>query len=132
MVEGAGYCPPHKRTISRNASRRRRAINGSQHYDTAAWQRTRTTYRQQHPHCPCGAPTGAVDHVIPRQILIEAGVTNPDHPQWLQSLCERHHNAKTALVDKPILARLVAGHAPAAELADEALRSVRSWLEGVG
>lgn len=37
----------------------------------------------------CGAPATDVDHVIPRA----AGGT--DHPANLQSLCRRHHLAKT-------------------------------------
>jgi hypothetical protein len=62
-----------------------------------------------------------VDHVIPRRILVAAGVANPDADAWLQSLCRSHHSTKTQLVDVPLLRRLAAGE-PADLLADEALR----------
>lgn len=51
---------------------------------------------------------------------------------WLHGLCERHHNEKTQVVDRPLLDAMGAGDQPAAELAEQALLSVREWLRGVG
>lgn len=124
LVDRSTPCPAGcGARVVRDASRRRRAAQGQQHYDTAAWQRTRTTYRNDHPSCvQCGAPTTDVDHVIPRRILIAAGVSDPDGDSWLQSLCRSCHSAKTQLVDVPLLRRLDAGD-DASSLAEEALRS---------
>ena len=122
LVEQGNRCPTHQANSQRAASRRRRAADGQQHYDTSAWQRTRSSYRRRHPTCArCASPTTDVDHVIPRRILIMAGVANPDANTWLQSLCHPCHSTKTATVDKPLLRRLDAGEDPS-KLADEALK----------
>lgn len=119
-----GKCPEHKAKVERTASRRRRASQGPQPYDTAAWQRTRARYRAQHPTCnQCARPTAHVDHTIPRRILVAAGIHTPDADQWLQPLCATHHNRKTQLIDVPLLKRLNNGEDPAT-LAQEATRKV--------
>jgi 5-methylcytosine-specific restriction endonuclease McrA len=107
-------CPEHQATRQREASRARRARDGRQHYDTSAWQARRKAYRLEHPTCTrCPAPTQHVDHVIPLRLLVAAGIGAPDADQWLQPLCERCHNHKTATFDRPLLARYAAGEDPA-------------------
>ena len=90
-------------------------------YSTTAWRTTRAQQLDAHPTCAtCGAAGHHVDHLIPRRILVAAGIHTPDTPQWLQTLCASCHNSKTATTDTPLLARLVAGENPT-HLADEAL-----------
>lgn len=114
-----GWCPNHRPRRNRRRDR--------QVYDTAAWQRVRTRYRSRHPHCHvCGAPTEDVDHVIPRRILVAAGINNPDHDRWLQPLCHRHHSEKTQHVDRPLLAAYTAGASPQA-LAERAIADAATW-----
>lgn len=124
------YCPTHTAETQRNASRQRRAEQGTQVYDTHAWQVVRHRYRRDHPHCrhpDCTEPTAHVDHIVPRRLLLAAGVTEPDDARWLQPLCEPHHNAKTQRTDVPLLHRLDQGDDPT-ELAEEALsQAYQGW-----
>ena len=97
-------------------------------YSTSEWRTRRTNYLADHPYCVCcGEPATEVDHVIPRRILVAAGIHDPDHPTWLQSLTKPHHSHKTRTIDAPLLQRWAAGEDPAM-LAEEALR----MTHGVG
>jgi len=68
-------------------------------YSSTDWRRTRARQLALHPLCPCGQPATVADHRVPRKQLIERGVTNPDDPRWLQSLCAPCHGRKTATFD---------------------------------
>src|SRR5690554_1159232 len=86
-------------------------------YASTSWRTTRRIYLSKHPHCQhptCTRTAEDVDHIIPRRILVAAGINNPDHERWLQALCHPHHSSKTRTTDKPLLARLDAGEDPQA------------------
>lgn len=119
LVNG-GRCPRHRRT-------RRR---GPLPYDTAQWQHRRATYRARHPRCACGCGRAStdVDHIIPRRILVAAGIHDPDHDRWLCALAHSCHSQKTQTVDRPLLAALTAGAEPD-DLAEQALSAFDAWLE---
>jgi len=64
-------------------------------YD-AAWRVLRDAYLASNPICQflgCGLPATDVDHIISKR------VGGADDPTNLQSLCHRHHSAKTARTD---------------------------------
>lgn len=69
-------------------------------YGTDRWKQISKRYRAEHPDCEdCGRPAEEVDHVIPRRLLIERGIHDPDHDRWLQSLCSDCHHSKSATHD---------------------------------
>lgn len=106
---------------AQSTQRRRSGDEAMRAYSTAAWRRARRAQLTRSSHCAtCGSRGQVVDHRIPRQILAAAGIAALDHKRWLQTLCERCHNTKTAAVDRPLLARLRAGEDPTtlAEAAD--------------
>jgi 5-methylcytosine-specific restriction endonuclease McrA len=60
-------------------------------YKSGGWKAARRVHLARNPNCAvCGAPATAVDHIVPRA----EGGAGLD-PSNLQSLCERHHQAKT-------------------------------------
>lgn len=67
-------------------------------YSTAVWQRIRDAHIKREPLCRvCRlmgrvVPGKHVDHIVPREL---AG-SNPDRDDNLQTLCQTHHNQKTA------------------------------------
>lgn len=93
------------------------------------WRDRSTSFRRRHPQCVVCATTEhtEADHVVARQLLVAAGVGDPDADAWLQTLCRRHHGAKTRLVDQPHLDRLAAGE-PAQQLCEQARRAAADWL----
>jgi hypothetical protein len=65
--------------------------------------------------------------VVPRRILVAAGIHDPDDDQWLQPLAHGCHSIKTARIDKPLLAAYDAGGVPA-ELAQRAIDENAAWI----
>lgn len=116
-----GHCATHRP--------KRKAHARGQVYSTAAWMRRAARYRKRHPQCTCGCgrPTVDVDHIVPRQILVAAGIHDPDADRWLQPLAHACHSAKTAAVDRPLLDALAAGGTPGV-LAQRAIDANRAWL----
>jgi len=85
----------------RRASRRRNPRTDT-HYSTARWQRARREQLQRQPTCAtpgCDASATDVDHNPPLRQLAAQGISNPDHPRWLTSLCHSCHSRKTAAED---------------------------------
>lgn len=73
-------------------------------YSSGDWRKASRRYRKSHPTCArCRAPSLHVDHRIPRRLLELLDVDDVDHPRWLQALCPPCHNAKTQIVDRPIM-----------------------------
>lgn len=110
-----GRCEKHRKVQMRDASRRRnRQAEGTTvfRYNTRAWRTARRQQLRQSPECVCGTSADVVDHVIPRRLLLAAGIADPDTPAWLQSLCKLCHDRKTQTVDVPILRQLDAGADP--------------------
>lgn len=66
------------------------------------WARISAAFLKAHPWCvglpgdPCSSPAKVADHVTPRRVLVARGEPHPDAWKWLQPLCQRHHNRKTA------------------------------------
>lgn len=123
LVPGGGRCPTHRAQAQRGLARQRRA-NGEDSmsvYSTTRWRTTRTRYLRTHTQCVvCHAKSTVVDHVVPRAILMGAGVHRPDDHQWLQPLCKPCHDRKTASIDQTLINRFVSGESADA-LASEAL-----------
>jgi 5-methylcytosine-specific restriction endonuclease McrA len=118
-------CPQHQTERERAIGQRRRATHGPGVHGTQAWRNRSSSYRAANPTCiDCGAASTQADHVIPRAILVAAGIVDPDHPRWLQPLCTRCHSRKTATIDKPLLAALRDGGEPDA-LAEQCMSMQR-------
>lgn len=101
-------CPALIETSSRCSeclARRRRGSrqrNGRRdvHSSSAAWRESAAAFVAQHVVCVgCGSRSEVADHVIPRRVLVARGIANPDAWRWLQPLCKRCHDRKTATVD---------------------------------
>lgn len=94
-----GWCPVHKREESRRIDQNRG--NSTERGYNARWRRARLTWLKRHPLCriceEAGriTPATVVDHIVPHK-------GDPalfwDRANW-QSLCETHHNRKTATED---------------------------------
>jgi len=98
-AEKGGYCEKHKKQIRKKYDNER-GTSAQRGYG-ARWQKARKIYLREHPLCvKCleeGQVTAAtvVDHIIPHKG--DYGLFW-DVDNW-QSLCERHHNEKTAKED---------------------------------
>lgn len=117
------HCTTCQTTRRRNQAQTRRANQdpSMDAYTTPHWRTTRARHLRTHPTCThCHNNGNVVDHIIPRQILTAAGIHNPDHPRWLQTLCDTCHNRKTRTTDTPLIRRLNAGE-DATLLASQAL-----------
>jgi 5-methylcytosine-specific restriction protein A len=82
---------PQRSTFSAKRHDAERPNAASRGYD-ARWNKLRAAYALRHPLCcVCLEPMEIVDHVVP---IAEGG----DRLAWdnLQSLCRKHHAAKTA------------------------------------
>ena len=99
LTEGR-YCTQHQQDVARKYEQERGSA-AQRGYDVR-WRKARLVYLAKHPLCVhClndGRATVAtvVDHIVPHkgnQMLFWDGENN-----W-QSLCEHHHNLKTATVD---------------------------------
>lgn len=90
-----GYRCPCQRDRALRA-KDQRASARDRGYDRE-WDKLAAEHRRAHPRCvECGAPVGAVDHIIPVS-------ERPDlrlEPSNLQSLCRSHHAQKTAAETK--------------------------------
>lgn len=89
---GGGACSEHR--VYRESDRPSPQARG---YDEA-WKRKRAAQLRDHPLCEeCDVPTPATDvhHVPERKTLVALGVADPDAPEFLHSLCKRHHSAHT-------------------------------------
>lgn len=65
-------------------------------YQSAVWRCVRARHLRDHPNgVVCGAPAKIVDHIRPRS----EGGADLD-PANLQSLCRKHHQAKTQAESK--------------------------------
>jgi 5-methylcytosine-specific restriction enzyme A len=93
--DGGSRCAKHAATQHRGTSKNR---PGLAFYSSGAWKRVRDQRRMLNPLCQeCEAlglvvPMWAVDHIIPRSEAphLELELSNT------RSLCERHHNSRTA------------------------------------
>ena len=60
-------------------------------YRSGEWRLARARHLREHPNCVvCGEPARIVDHIRPR---VEYGADID--PSNLQSMCAKHHHAKT-------------------------------------
>lgn len=97
LIDGPGRCEEHK--IVDKFKDLERASGSKEFYGSAKWKKTRAKFRQKNPLCcQCKAEglitkMDIVDHIEERNDLIARG-EDPCDPQYLQSLCHPHHNAK--------------------------------------
>jgi 5-methylcytosine-specific restriction enzyme A len=131
LTPSGGACEKHKRERRRKQARQRRASGdpSMDAYTTHTWRtNTRPTYLHTHPTCArCGAKATEVDHTPPRQLLVALGIHEPDHEQWLTSLCQSCHATKTARIDKPLLNRWQHGE-DAQTIAEQAMTATVTFL----
>ena len=87
--------PPVYRGRCREHSRKREKVTHKRNiYGLKRWRILRRSILAKHPLCQhegCGELATDVDHIV----AIEDG-GDPWNPEGLQSLCRRHHSAKTA------------------------------------
>ena len=99
MRDGSGRCPRHVR-LEAKALDARRGTAHERGY-SAAWQRARLGWLAAHPLCVRCEAAGVVeaatvvDHIVPHR---GDKTLFWDRDNW-QSLCDRHHNVKTAMED---------------------------------
>ena len=97
VVAIPGYCDEHRAQQHRDYGRARRSFDAEVgFYNSKRWREVRSAFLREHPICVvCEAsgmltPAVVVDHIWP----IKRGGARFDGLN-LQSLCIRHHNAKT-------------------------------------
>lgn len=100
-------CPVHpfkpRRPVDTRPNSYRRGYGGK------AWFRARAIVLRRDPLCTwpvddpdepggCDAPSTRADHYprTRRQLVDDPTVTDPDAPELMRGLCERHHNRHTA------------------------------------
>lgn len=97
-------CPVHPRTRPPDVKRENSYRRG---YGGKAWHRARAIVLRRDPLCTwpvddplepggCYAASTRADHYPrSRRELLQAGVPDPDNPDLMRGLCERHHNKHT-------------------------------------
>jgi len=104
-----GRCDEHRSTPALKHRRReqgreryRQGDPSMTAYATTTWRNARRKQLKDEPDCAhCGDKATVADHApVTRANLVRLGVENPDELIYLQSLCIRCHNTKTATVDR--------------------------------
>lgn len=97
---GESRCEPHRLARQRTDDKRR-GTAAERGYD-ARWRRIRKAFLAAAPFCiDCGGIATVADHdPIPRRVLVEQGVRDPDAFHRLKPRCARCHGRKTYGVER--------------------------------
>lgn len=96
-LEGMHYCELHKSLETMCRQRKRQTIRKASKeyhylYETREWRAKSKDFLIEHPFCVvCGERATVVDHITPHRGDLSLFWNDSN----LQSLCVRHHNAKT-------------------------------------